>query len=277
MANPFDATLKELIEKYPADWLGQLGLPVELPVRAVDTDLSTVSTQADKVFRVGQRRPWLLHLELQANRDPALAVRMLRYNVLLHERHQLPVQSVVVLLRKQADVRGLTGLVEYGPFPERGSLRFQFEVVRLWEQPVETLLAGGEGTLPLAPLGATEPDEIQDVVRQINARARGTQNGDLLQDAAYILMGLIYGPGEVARFWKGLRPMRESSTYQAILTEGRAEEARRLLLLLGESRFGKAPARVREALETIDSAERLEQLNLRLLRVNGWEELLAGG
>jgi predicted transposase YdaD len=81
--------------------------------------------------------------------------------------------------------------------------------------------------------------------------------------------------------------MKESSTYQAILAEGRtegraegrvegrAEEARRLLRLLGDRRFGPPDARNRAAIESLTSVERLEQLTERLLEASGWDELLA--
>jgi predicted transposase YdaD len=194
------------------------------------------------------------------------------------------VQSVVILLRKQADVRGLTGLVEYGPFPERGSLRFHFEVVRLWEQPVETLLAGGAGTLPLAPLAAIPRRDVRQVVQQMEERIEqcatpGEAAG--IWASTYILMGLRYSTDEAQRLLHGVPAMRESTTYQAILREGRAEGradgARELLLRMGEQRFGTPSGSVLREIKSIESVERLDELGLRLMRVNSWEELLAGG
>jgi predicted transposase YdaD len=142
MPRPFDATLKELIETYPHDWLAQLDLPASLPVDVIDADLSTITTQADKVLRVQDAPPWLLHLELQASRDPHLAGRLHRYNVLLHYRHALPVHSVVVLLRRHADDPALTGVVRVQPRHGRSSLEFHYEVLRLWQQPVDPILEG---------------------------------------------------------------------------------------------------------------------------------------
>jgi hypothetical protein len=66
MALPYDATLKDLLETNPADWLSLLHLPAEGPVALIDADLSTVSTQADKVFRIEGPVPWILHLEFQS-------------------------------------------------------------------------------------------------------------------------------------------------------------------------------------------------------------------
>jgi len=73
--------------------------------------------------------------------------------------------------------------------------------------------------------------------------------------------------------------MKESVTYQKILregrTEGRAEEAKRILKRLGSRRFGKPDAHIEAALDAIADLERLEQLSDRVLEVTGWEELLA--
>ena len=59
--------------------------------------------------------------------------------------------------------------------------------------------------------------------------------------------------------------MRESSTYQAILSEGRAEEARRIVLRQGRQKFGPPEARISAALHRISDVERLERLADRVL------------
>lgn len=72
--------------------------------------------------------------------------------------------------------------------------------------------------------------------------------------------------------------MRESSTYQYILQEGkeegRVEEARRMLLLMGGKRLGEPDAQAQAALDAITSHERLEQLATRLFEAESWQELL---
>jgi len=84
--------------------------------------------------------------------------------------------------------------------------------------------------------------------------------------------------------------MRESTTYQAILQEGRAEgreegmakgraegveiAVRETLLRLGMRRFGDAPQSILDALAAIHDVERLEELAVRLLEVENWDELL---
>jgi hypothetical protein len=74
--------------------------------------------------------------------------------------------------------------------------------------------------------------------------------------------------------------MRESTTYQWILKEGRNEgrvsEAQRLLVLQGEIRFGTADESIRGDIEAIRDLEHLEMLSRRLFDTNihDWEGLL---
>ena len=107
--------------------------------------------EADKVFRVKDRLPWLMHFELQVSYDPDLPQRMLRYNVLLKNRHGLPVRSVGILLHPRADGPELTGVVRHTLADEQ-YLEFNYRVVRIWQKPVEAVLAAGVGTLALSPL-----------------------------------------------------------------------------------------------------------------------------
>jgi predicted transposase YdaD len=125
MPKPFDAALKHLIEDYPADWLRVLGLPIG-PVELLDADLSTVTSEADKVLRVGRPSPWLLHVELQSGQDAGMGQRLLRYNVLLTARHDLPAHSAVVLLRPAADGPGITGLLERALPGQASYLTFRY-------------------------------------------------------------------------------------------------------------------------------------------------------
>ena len=75
--------------------------------------------------------------------------------------------------------------------------------------------------------------------------------------------------------------MKESSTYQAILTEGRNEgrvaEAQRLLLRQVAIRFGPPDEATRAAVEATRDLDRLERMSDRLVApsIQDWEALLA--
>jgi predicted transposase YdaD len=158
-------------------------------------------------------------------------------------------------------------------------------VERVWQRAVEDVLAGGLGTLPLAPLCNTQVSELPRVIEAMKHRIVQEANQSeaaTLWTATYVLMGLRY-PGELSdSLLKGVREMRESVTYQAILEEGmklgepaaRLQEARSLLLRVGTKRFGAPDAAMRDALASIVSVERAEQLIERSLDVESWAELL---
>jgi hypothetical protein len=179
-AKPFDAALKELVGLDPASWLACVGVPPTGPVSVVPTDLAgTVLVEADQVLRVGGPTPWLVQLEFQAGRDPRLAARLHLYNTLLDRRHRLPVQSIVVLLRPEADAPASAAL-EPDPMvrlerrlPDgRVYLTFEYQVVRVWQQRVEAILDGPLATLPLATLAQMSPADAARVLERIEQRVR---------------------------------------------------------------------------------------------------------
>jgi hypothetical protein len=94
-----------------------------------------------------------------------------------------------------------------------------------------------------------------------------------------VLTGLRVTPEMAERLFQGVRAMKESSTYQAILAEGRIEgriEAlQRTLLRLGRQRFRRPPSdAVQAAIAAIKEEARLERMTERLLSVSTWKDLL---
>jgi hypothetical protein len=299
VSKPYDATAKDLLEAHPGSWMEYLHLRSRGPVCVIDADLSTVTTEADKVLRVDDEpQPWLVHIELQAGRDRRFVPRLLRYNVLLNYRHELPVLSVVVLLRPEADAPDLTGAIERVLPDGRGYLRFQYHVVRAWQQPVDAVLRGGLGTLPMAPLADVAREDQPNILRRVFERFRNEASPNeaaRLWTATELLMGLRYPPAVVDQILQGVGEMdilgihgiEESSIYQKILAEGiaqgiargiaqgTAQEAKRILIRVGQKRFGPPEAGVVAAIEGITDRERVEALIERLDEVSSWEALLA--
>jgi predicted transposase YdaD len=278
MSKPFDATLKALLEESPRDWPALAGFLTNR-AEVVDADVSTVSGAADKVLRVRGSPDWIMHLDFQAGPDAIVPRRTHGYNALLEDRHELMVRSVVVLLRPEANLRAIKGTYER-QFPGESTpyLTFRYQVIRVWEIPAERLLAGGLGTLPLAPISRVTAAEVPEVIRRMRERLgqrRYRHRAAKLWTATYVLMGLRHDEAFTDRLFQEVIAMEESVTYQAIITRGRREEARKILLELGKERFRTAaPAHVQAALQAIDELPRLEELTRRLLSVESWEELL---
>lgn len=78
---PFDATTKSLVEVNPKGWLDFLGLPATT-YELVSADLSTVTTEADRLIRVTTPVEYGVHQEFQAGAESRFPDRCLRYNVL---------------------------------------------------------------------------------------------------------------------------------------------------------------------------------------------------
>ena len=73
MFKPFDATTRALIELGPIDWLRYLGIPAPDPSRVsvIDSNVSTVTAEADKVVRIEGEEPLIVHTEFLAAREHA--------------------------------------------------------------------------------------------------------------------------------------------------------------------------------------------------------------
>ena len=127
MPKPFDAATKRLVEVHPQDWLGYLGLG-GISARLIEADLTTVTAEADKVLLVEDEvgASYLAHVEFQSTYETDMDERVLRYNTLLFCRHRLPVQSVLVLLRREAggpEVAGIRAGGRSGDAPPRSAGR----------------------------------------------------------------------------------------------------------------------------------------------------------
>ena len=296
MSKPFDATMRQLIEMGPADWLAYLGIPVADPgrVTVIDSNLSTFTADADKVIRVDDPIPWIELIELQAGRDVRLDKRLHGYSTLLEWRHLVPVRTSLVLLRLAADGPELTGKLELRYPSGEVYDTFLYDVVKVWEQPVEAVLACGLTVLPWPARVATA--DVPAVLLAISGRLeRETtpEQAAALWGATRILMGLRYEEEQVDAIIEGvsamlfgIRGIEESSVYQGILrrgeakgraegrAEGAVEQAKAALLHLGHKKFGPPDERVQAELSVLGDLERLNKLIDRILDVSSWDDLL---
>lgn len=279
-AKPYDPTLKTLVEIEPESWPVLFGQP-KAATEIIDADIATVSGAADKVLRVAGDPAYLLHLEFVSGHDSAaLPSALLMRNGLLGHRHDLRVRSGVVLLRPEADSPQLTGVYERRFSGEEAYLTFRCTVLRVWQLPPEPLLSGGLALLPLAPISAVTEAELPGIMKRMEKRLgspRGRKQAPLVWGAAYILLGLRYSPALAAQLFQGVMSMKESSTYQAILQEGRSEgavaEAKKLLRQWGKDAFGTPNAQIVAAIERLNDLTRLEELLRRVHSVASWQEL----
>jgi predicted transposase YdaD len=285
-AKPDDPTLKAMVETEPTSWpvfIGQSRAPTEV----IDADIATVTGAADKVLRVAAKTPYLLHLEFGSGHDAATLPRKLHVrNGLLEDRHELPVRSAVVVLRPEADSPQLTGVYRQRlAGDEKPYLVFRYTVLRVWQLPVQPLLRGSLAQLPLAVISDVTAPQLPGIIQQMEQRLRGRRERKqvpAIWAAAYILAGLRFSPELAADLFQGVVSMKESSTYQAILAEGRregreegnVEEAKKVLRFQGEGAFGTPDEETAALLEQLNDLARLEELLHRVRTAQSWQELL---
>jgi predicted transposase YdaD len=292
MAKPFDIALKDLLDLCAPDWVrlfaADVGIPATAAVVPLEVELTADPLLADKVFRLQPPQTGILHIEPQASWDGKFAERLHAYNAALDVKYGHPVYTVAVLLRPDANSPRLTGELLRHRADGRRYLAFEYTLVRVWELAVDDLLAGGIGILPLALLTDDARGRLGDIVDRIDDRltAGGVskERRERILTDGFILSGLRYNDAEIERAFLRARGMKESTTYQMILREGRAEglraglekgreegrqegrqegqldAARGALLGVLRARFGTVPPAVHQRIEATTDAAALQAL-----------------
>ncbi len=281
--NRFDVSAKELIWDDPANWLDRLSIGPRGPTVVIDSDITALTAAADKVIHVGGGQPYLVNFEVQSSYQADLVETTWFRQAALFHRHRIPVLTVLVLLRREANSPGLTGQFEIRLPDGLVANQYNYRVVRIWQEDPELYLTSGVNLVPMAPLTNVAENALPGVVQRMADRinAETETRAAMLWTATYLLMGLRFTDEFATHLLEGVQNMQESTTYQAILKqgliEGRVSEAQRLLLMLGETRFGEADEAIRRSVESILDLERLERMTRRILDTNvqDWNGLLS--
>ena len=282
----YDATTKHLVEMAPLDWVALAGFPEATSARMVDADVSTVTAQADKVIFVEDPDPWLLHIEFQSSYDRLIGLRKCRYSVLIEYHHELPVLSVLVLLSQDADGSTVNGVLRRCLPNGLCYDEFRYQVIRVWEMPVERLLSGGLGTLPLAPLSGVPEGELPGVIQKIKTRVDQeipvAAERNVFWESTAILLGMRLPFATIQTLLQGITNMKESSVIQWFIQEGReegreegrVEGAREIFIQLGEKYLGHPDQRHLELVESITDLHVISELTDQIRNLHSWDELL---
>ena len=287
---PYDIASKMIVDTDPVAFARLCG-PADT-VELLDTNFAS-NVYADRLLKVRNGDSvFLRHVEVQSGYDRKKPIDAAHYAACAYRVHELPIYSVFVLLQKAADGPAMSGNLVMG------SLSFDFDILRMWEYPVEQFLDGALALLPLTALCDVPEQALPGLVEQMNRRIN-SESSPIQPSALWIefdlLLGLRYPPDFVQSLLKGVGDMQESSTYRAILAEGEARgEARGVargvasgialgaalgkreaVLRLGSKRFGEPDPFVRSVLDAIDSTERLDGLLLRVIEAQSWNELLS--
>ncbi len=287
MSKPYDAASKELLQLDPVAWAGFVGVTRPRDrIALTDSDLSAVTAAADKVLLIRDSVPWILDIEFQSWCDPTAPRQLLKYNALLHDRHECPVASVLVVLAEPANSPAYSGRYTVTP-PFGPPWEFGYTVIRVWQTPVNDLLTGPLALTPLAPVSDVPFDAIPGViVRVANRASRESDPGttDRLLTAIGLLLRLRYGPMIASDLLTRFPEIPEMEPFKQFTdkgraegrVEGRAEGLRTSIQIQGGEKFGAPSAGQEAALNAITDPIRLQTLCKKLLSATTWDELLAG-
>ena len=212
----FDNICKFLAETYSTDiasWL--LGEPIPL-TQVQPQELAVEPIRADSLILL-EAKDLLLHLEFQTRPDPQIPFRELDYWV--RGKRRFPdkkiLQFVIYLKETSSD------LVFQDRFEDERT-QHEFEVIRLWEQPITNFLEF-TGMLPFAILVNDGDKErlLQDIAQKIDEIPE-QKTRQIIGAATYVLAGLVLDKNIIKQILRR-DIMRESVTYQEILEEGRLE------------------------------------------------------
>ncbi len=271
----YDSVSKDLIQTYPKDFIRLTLEQDDVEVLDIlDTEQSTVETRhTDSLIRVHiAGKEALVHHEFQTTDDPSMPLRMAGYIIRAIERHNLPIYSSVIYLRRSAGRR------DPGYFIQEVSGRrvvIEYTVIRLSEIEGQDIIDGGpSGLFPFVPLmkrpvGIDSEAWLHHCVDETNAlRVDESIKVDIL-DRLMILSGLEYDQRLINRILlqEGLMDaiMRESSFAQYIKQQGIEQGGRQRaiedILEVLEIRFDLSEAHpLSSRIAAIDDLQRLKQL-----------------
>jgi hypothetical protein len=211
------------------------------------------------------------------------------YNTLV--RHQLtgrlPVYSVLMLLRPSAHADDQTGVHQVLGVHGEVIHEFRYTVIRVWQEPITSLLAAGPAFAPLALLTDEAQADLPAAFGRFAARLRqpdvpATVGGAALGNG-FVLCGLRYDLPQFQELFMSLESIVDDSvSAQWLIRKGEAkgmiqgqlQAVRQMLLRLGQKRFGAEP-NAEPRLNAMTDLSRLERMADRVLDAASWDDLLA--
>ncbi|KAM3116452.1 Rpn family recombination-promoting nuclease/putative transposase [Phormidesmis sp. 146-33] len=208
----YDDTCRFLAEHFSTDfasWL--LGEPIAM-AELKPSELSLEPIRADAMILL-QSDQSSLHIEFQTLPKKKIPFRMLDYRVRGHRRYDdKTMQQVVIYLKSTASE------LAYQTSFTLESTRHDFQVIRLWEQPVSRFLQY-PGLLPFAALGqSADPAEMLRQATQIVDQIEEPTTQANLMAASAILAGLRLEKDVIYRLVRR-DVMQESVIYRSIQDE----------------------------------------------------------
>ncbi|MTJ52968.1 DUF4351 domain-containing protein [Anabaena sp. UHCC 0253] len=259
----YDNICRYLTDTYPLSFVQWLIAEDINEIEVLPTELPINPIRADALFRLPKLNR-ILHLEIQTTpkSDTPMPVRMLDYWLRIYRKYLCPVQQVVIFLQEtnSPDVFVDSLIV--------GNTRYQYQVIRVWEEDSETLLKS-PALLPLAVLAKTdEPNKLlQQVALEIDKIEEQAQQNTIAA-CVELLAGLKFEKQLIKQYFRE-ETMEESVIYQEIINRGKLQLIFRLL----KRRVGEVSAKLESQIKEL-SGESLDELSEALLDFSQPDDLV---
>ena len=214
----------------------------------------------------GEERIILVEFQTRWERDVPL--RLIEYTARYKLRYHIPVDSVVVLLRRREGLEE-----EY----RDETIRFRYRLVRVWQMRGKDVLGEKEIWLyPFVPVMRSEERDIIAAEEEIyNSRLERGIKADLL--TALAIFSGFRGQEMVRELIRRRRDiMIESPAYEIIkeegIREGLQQGIRQMLLETLEVKFETVPLRLMRQINEIQDTEALKMLHRQALKSSSIEE-----
>ncbi|UFP95843.1 hypothetical protein [Gloeobacter morelensis] len=272
---PFDTSLQGLAALYSRHFLAWLRGPRAVWEQELNSVIVAQQRRADFLirYRDEEQQQRLLHIEFQTlvkKGDPReqMPVRMATYALFVLNRYGQVPDQVLILLKDSELSRQVPDRFE------QGRVRVDYDVVRLWEQDPEPLLASGlVGLMPLVPL--TRGEDVSSLLERCTAVVESEIESGQERSEVLAVTGLLASLKDrsiVRAFFRTksmLSLLHETPLFQE-LTQELVQEADRharlqFLQHLLEHKFGPLPEDLLTALQAVTDVDALDRLGLAVL------------
>ncbi len=261
-----DITSKRLIAINPDEWVRWAsGLTDVAGCELVSGEFQFVRRFTDTLVlvRYSSVGEFLALFEIQTFYTPAMPNRMRTYAALASEVYRMPVFPVLINIKP------------YGkPIPTRFESEFlgltarqDYRVINLWEIDAEEILRKDLwGLMPLLPTMRGANEQLIEKAKArivLDTELQLTKIADELEFALALFTEAFFGKQTALKIFGGkmLEIISQTSMYQEILSRGREEEVRKILLKLLTKRFGEIDSETEESINelSIEQAENLAE------------------
>jgi hypothetical protein len=245
----------------------------------------------DNLFRVREDgRELLVHIEIERTWTKSIPKRMFDYASAAHAAMNLPVVSIVLLLRRGGRPPGRWATYQCGALG--GALRLRYRVLALYGLDARQMQRRlpPEGWPLCVAMQGSDGRFVRRLAEDLRSRTDVDPNRkETISVLLFVVTAAIFGAAKARGIFQ-MHAIIDSPGVQDLIrqlraegrdegrtqgrAEGRTEEARSLLLRLMEVRFGTIPAEVIERVQAAELGE-LERWTERILTAATPEEIFA--